>query len=247
MVEILSTLVYFFVIECVGYLIYSIYIHREIIHKYWVFHPALSSLFRFYLWLKSGHGHWESWQKQLAAIHRKHHRFSDTEHDPISAKVHSIKKVLSGKPQANGVHWVSPEDIEKYASDVPVDNSWAQRKIYKHKNLGKILFWAIVTLIFNFLGFIYGLLNFFFVDRLGIYLSTVWLHRHGNLPANRNKNNLDLSKNSYPWGSFLAGEELHSNHHDDPTNPNFAKKWYEIDIGFCFTKFLSWFGLVKFH
>lgn len=246
-----TALLCFVCLELVGNLIYSLWIHRQIMHGYWEIHPCITHIFRFYFWLKTGFGHWPNWKKHIACVHRKHHKFSDERrdeknYDPISFNLHGIKKVLFVDPKPGDAHWVSAEDIEKYAPDIANDNSWLETKVYCHKNLGKIIFSGLMTLIFGYAGLIYGILNFFFINYYEIYMSTIYVHRFGRIPKTRNSSNADLSKNSFPYGIFLFGEELHSNHHDYTANPNFARKWWEIDLTYCIAKILSYTRLLKF-
>lgn len=247
-----TALTVFVVIELVGNIIYSLWIHRQIMHKYWELHPVLTHLFRFYLWLKTGFGHWPNWQKHVAAVHRKHHRYSDeyidaTRYDPISFRLHGTKKILFVDIKPHSAHWISEDDIQKFAFDIPANNSWLEKNLYCHKHLGKVIFGITMTLLFGYPGVIYGVLNFLFINYYEIFMSTIWVHKFGRVPKNRPNSNLDSSRNSFPYGCFLFGEELHSNHHDDVLSSNFAKKWYEIDLTFCLAKFLSWIGLLKFN
>lgn len=218
------------------------------IHRYWDINPILVCIFRFYIWLKAGFGHWPGWQKHITAVHRKHHRYSDSVKDPLSPNIYTVKQIVNVEIEPHGVHWISPEEVEKYASDIKIDDSWLERNLYqRYRHLGKILFCLIFSLIFGWAGFLYGFLNLLLIDRYSIYLNTVWVHKVGWVPKYRSPQCHDLSRNSYPWAFFLCGEELHANHHDDPSNPNNARKWWEIDLGFCLAKMLSWIGLVKFN
>jgi stearoyl-CoA desaturase (delta-9 desaturase) len=44
-----------------------------------------------------------------------------------------------------------------------------------------------------------------------------------------NFDNKDHSKNSLPLDFLMMGELFQNNHHKVPNDPNFAKKWYEVD------------------
>src|SRR5690606_2075639 len=55
----------------------------------------------------------------------------------------------------------------------------------------------------------------------------------------------DASTNLWPIGVFVAGEELHNNHHAFPTSARFSMRPHEIDLGWLHLKVLSWLGLAK--
>ena len=55
----------------------------------------------------------------------------------------------------------------------------------------------------------------------------------------------DKSRIIFPIGILLAGEELHVNHHNQPWNPNFKRRWFEFDIGWMYIKIFEFFKLLK--
>lgn len=236
----------FFVLEYLGTMVFSMYCHRQLAHKHWTLHPALNHFCRFYLWFIGGYGSWPNWQQQYAAQHRKHHRLSDRPGDPISPYQFSARELFfnCSNTDANGPYWLTPDEVKKGAPDIISDNDWLQKNIYCRRNLGKILFALMLFYLFGWLGLILGIINFIFIDWYGIAIGTYIVHKWGWKPKNRKS--ADQSKNSYPWCFFMAGEELHANHHDQPYNPNNSRHWYEIDATFCVAKFLSFFGLVHF-
>ena len=55
----------------------------------------------------------------------------------------------------------------------------------------------------------------------------------------------DASRNIFPIGFFIGGEELHNNHHAFATSAKFSSKWYEFDMGWLVIRTLQLFGLAK--
>ena len=53
----------------------------------------------------------------------------------------------------------------------------------------------------------------------------------GHWAGYRNQETPDKSKNTLPIDLFLMGELYQNNHHANPNDPCFAKKWWELDIG----------------
>jgi stearoyl-CoA desaturase (delta-9 desaturase) len=47
----------------------------------------------------------------------------------------------------------------------------------------------------------------------------------------RNYNTKDNSTNIWWLGYLMWGEGWHNNHHNQPNNPSFKKKWWELDVG----------------
>ena len=61
----------------------------------------------------------------------------------------------------------------------------------------------------------------------------------------RNFETDDASTNLWPIGLFIAGEELHNNHHAFPTSARFSMRRHEVDMGWLHLKALVFFGLAK--
>jgi len=245
----ITALLTFLLLVYLGAMVFSLYVHRHLGHRHWDLHPTLIHFCRFYLWFVAGYGFWSNWQQLYAAKHRKHHKLSDLPEDPHSP-IHFSAKDLFLK-HANltpgGPYYISHDEIQKFAPDIVSSTDWLQKNVYRRKNLGKILFWIVLTLLFSWTGFILGGLNFFFIAWYGIAVGNYIVHKWGTIPKFRPKESADQSKNSYPWCFFMAGEELHANHHDQPYNPNNGRHWYEIDVTYHVGKFLSYFGVVKFR
>jgi stearoyl-CoA desaturase (delta-9 desaturase) len=63
-----------------------------------------------------------------------------------------------------------------------------------------------------------------------------WGYKNG--PTN------DQSRNISPWGIWIGGEELHSNHHEEPANIKLSRKWFEFDIGWFYIKLFEKLNLL---
>jgi stearoyl-CoA desaturase (delta-9 desaturase) len=94
---------------------------------------------------------------------------------------------------------------------------------------------------------VWGILVWF----IQISWATFWLtivvaigaHHFGYHKTNSNDN----SRNLWPIAIVAAGEELHHNHHLDPSNPNLRTRWFEFDLGYIYMKMFEFFGLLRFN
>ena len=55
----------------------------------------------------------------------------------------------------------------------------------------------------------------------------------------------DGSRNLCNLGIVVGGEELHNNHHADPSNPKLSHLWFEFDIGWMWLKIFEFLRLAK--
>ena len=212
----------------------TVFLHRGQAHRGLIFHPLLSHFMRFWLWLTTG-----MVTRQWVAIHRLHHRYSDQEGDPHSPHVYGIGRVLF--KGAVLYHNASKDGamVAQYGQGTPAD--WIERHIYSRYNfLGVGLMLAIDLLLFGPIGLIVW----------GVQMLWVPLHAAGIINGlghwlgYKNGPTKDKSKNILPWGVWIGGEELHSNHHQNPANIKLSQKWWEFDVGYMYIKIFEFLKLL---
>jgi stearoyl-CoA desaturase (delta-9 desaturase) len=228
---ILSTLVMTHItIVCV-----TLFLHRGQAHKGIEFHPILGHFMRCWLWLTTGQV-----TKQWVAIHRKHHRFSDQEGDPHTPHVYGIWTVLF---KGAFLYHQASKDIamvEQYGAGTPDD--WVERNIYTpHSRLGILLMLVIDCLFFGPWGLIVWGVQMLWIPFWAAGVINGVAHWIGY----RNGTTRDHSRNISPWGIVVGGEELHNNHHLDPSSVKLSRRWFEFDIGYMYLRLFMLLGLAK--
>lgn len=213
----------------------TLYLHRSQTHRAVVFHPAVSHVMRFWLWITTG-----MVTKQWVAIHRKHHQAADTELDPHSPKIYGIWRVLFGG--AFLYHTASKDKamVDKLGAGTP--NDWIERKVYSaHSRLGILLMLVINLVLFGPWGLLVWGIQMIWVPFWAAGVINGAAHWWGY----RTTATEDTSRNIWPWAFWIGGEELHNGHHADGTNAKFSKRWWEFDIGWMYIVILKTFGLAK--
>lgn len=213
----------------------TIFLHRHQAHRALDLHPIPSHFFRFWLWLTTG-----MVTKEWAAIHRKHHAHCETPEDPHSPQVLGIKKVLrEGAELYRAAAKVKPT-MEKYGHGTPDD--WLERNVYtRHSAKGIVLMAIIDILLFGPAG-----LSIWAVQMIWIPLFAAGvINGIGHYWGYRNFECEDASRNIFPWGILIGGEELHNNHHTFGTSAKLSNKWFEFDIGWMYIRMMETMGLAK--
>ncbi len=213
----------------------TIFLHRHQAHKGLELHPAVSHVFRFWLWLTTG-----MVTKEWVAIHRKHHAKVETADDPHSPQVYGIKKLLLEGAELYRDESKNQETLDKYGHGTPDD--WLERNVYsKYSWQGVGLMLVINLALFGPLGAsIWG------VQMLWIPITAAGIiNGIGHYWGYRNFATEDASRNVVPWGIIIGGEELHNNHHAYGTSAKLSNKWYEFDIGWLYIRTLEFFKLAK--
>ncbi|OGT47692.1 MAG: aminotransferase [Gammaproteobacteria bacterium RIFCSPHIGHO2_12_FULL_41_20] len=213
----------------------TLYLHRCQAHRALELHPLVSHFFRFWLWLTTG-----MVTKEWAAIHRKHHAKVETAEDPHSPQVKGIGKVFFEGAELYKEAVAQKDIMERYGHGTPDD--WVERHVYAaHNSLGITLMLLIDLALFGIAGVIVWAVQMAWIP---LFAAGV-VNGIGHYWGYRNFESPDASRNLVPFGIFIGGEELHNNHHTYASSAKFSVKWWEIDIGWYWIRFLQVFGLAK--
>ena len=208
----------------------TIYLHRYRTHKGLELHPAVALLMHLELSLFTG-----VVPRQWAAVHRKHHHFSDEEGDPHSPYLYGMWTVLFGNYFMYRKVAKDADTVRKYTPDWNSD-ILDRMPILSYGVLGGLI---LFTLMF---GFVWGPVAW--VTHMVLYvLLNAMINSVCHMVGYRN---FDNKATNLQWVALLtAGEGLHNNHHEYPTSPLFALRRHEIDPAWGVIRLLEMLGLAK--
>ena len=213
----------------------TLYYHRDQAHRSVDLHPALRHFFRLWLWINTGAS-----TKEWVAVHRKHHACCEREGDPHSPLLFGLKNIVLKGAEFYQEEAAKPETIEKYSRGTPTD--WLENNVYSRwPNLGVILLVLADLILFGVPGIIL----------IAVQLTTMPLlaagiiNGLGHAKGYRNFATDDASTNLWPLAIFVAGEELHNNHHAFPSSAKFSQRPWEVDLGWLHLQVLAAIGLAK--
>ena len=209
----------------------TVYFHRAMAHRAVELSPSVLRLSRFLSWFLLSMD-----PQEFAAVHRKHHAHCDTQEDPHSPARFGWWGVLTRGLALYQREAANPATMAQYGKGLPVD-PW-EGFYRRHSNLG-ILVQGILWI--GLLGW-QGLLSWGLVLVWIPFWAAGVVNGLGHAFGYRSFDTEDLSTNLSPWGLWIGGEELHNNHHADPSNPRFARAWYELDLGWGVIRLLSALG-----
>jgi len=213
----------------------TIYLHRHSAHHALDLHPAVAHFFRLWLWLTTGMS-----TKAWTAIHRKHHAKCETEEDPHSPQVLTLKKVLLEGGELYRKEAKNQDTLDKYGHGTPED--WIERTVYSASDKGGVALMLVVNiLLFGPIG-----LTVWAVQMLWIPVTAAGvINGVGHYYGYRTFQVEDASTNIVPWGILIGGEELHNNHHAYASSARLSNKWYEFDIGWLYIRLMEIVGLAE--
>ncbi len=212
----------------------TIFLHRCQAHRAVELHPAVSHFFRFWLWMATG-----MVTKEWASVHRKHHAKVETADDPHSPQVQGIWRVLFTGTELYKKETRNPETLERYGQGTPDD--WMEHHIYSRSKYGILLMLTVDFILFGPLGVTIWALQMAWIP----FFAAGVVNGVGHYVGYRNFECQDASRNLFPIGFFIGGEELHNNHHTFGTSAKFSVKWWEFDMGWLVIRALQLLGLAK--
>lgn len=178
-------------------------------------------------------------------MHRMHHEYSDTEHDPHSP--HFFKDVWTMMVQTRKLYnsFLTGNNVpDKKFTEEPLPE-WRALDRFGDRLIVRVVF-ALSYIAFyvafapSWIWFLLLPIHFLMGPVQGAIVN--WCgHKYGY----SNFNNGDHSRNTSPWGILLLGELFQNNHHMYKDSPNFAKKWFELDPTYPVMKLMNWVGIIK--
>jgi stearoyl-CoA desaturase (delta-9 desaturase) len=221
-----------FGVSQVASLVTTLYLHRTVAHRGMRLAAGLELACRFVVWITTGLR-----PREWAAVHRRHHAFTDVEGDPHSprlmgwVRVQLTNAALYRRTARDGV------TVARYARDIPVDR-W-DRVLFDRSWLGLGL--GITGLVVA-LGPVWGVVAALWhtVCYLSLNAAVNSLgHTFGRRPHDNTATNLQ-------WLAWLtAGEGLHNNHHAAPTTAKLSFAPGEVDPAWPLIRLLRRLGLAK--
>ena len=203
----------------------SLTFHRSITHRALTLHPFVEMLGKFFASM-GGTGSPISW----ILIHKAHHRYSDTDKDPHSAR--DVLKYIVGKYPS-----VSTRGIRKLAQ------SKFNKIMHRHYYLIILSYgavWAIPGVEYFCYGFVYPMVLTIVAGHL-----VNWYTHSDHVLNYRLNYTKDTSQNNIIVGMITWGEGFHNTHHSYPSRANFSSRPWEIDFTFLFVRLLEKFNLAN--
>ena len=202
-------------------LVTTVYLHRALAHRSLRLAPGLTFASRVLVWISTGIR-----PREWAAVHRRHHAFTDVEGDPHSPVLEGFLAVQFGNVGLYRKVAKDPDTVARFARDLPADR-W-DRVLFDHALLGLAIGVGVLCVVLGWqLGLIAAAVHTVIYILIGGAVNGIG-HTYGKRPYGGHATNSQ-------WLAWLsAGEGLHNNHHAAPTSARFALGPKEIDWGWWY-------------
>ena len=169
-----------------------------------------------------------------AAVHRHHHRHSDTELDAHSPRMRGFLY--------SHVGWIFDRKHNKTEMEAVPD-------LARHRELVFLERWPLIPAValgvacFAFGGWRALVVGFFWSTVL-LYHGTFFINSLAHVTGKQRYVTGDDSRNNWWLALITLGEGWHNNHHAYQRSTRQGFRWYEVDPTFYVLKALSWVGIV---
>lgn len=221
-----------FAVAQLGTFVTTVYLHRAVTHRALTLAGPLNFVMRVLCWITTGIK-----PREWAAVHRRHHAFTDVEGDPHSPVLLGWKKVQAANVVMYRQVARDGETVQRYARDLQPDK-W-DRVLFDRALLGLGIGIAILVVTFGpWVGLAAAVFHTVLYLQLNSAINAVG-HTFGKRPYDNTGTNLQ------GLALITGGEGLHNNHHAAPTSAKFALHRGEFDVSWPFIWTCSKIGLVK--
>jgi stearoyl-CoA desaturase (delta-9 desaturase) len=169
-----------------------------------------------------------------AAVHRHHHRYSDTELDPHSPR-------LTGFWHSH-VGWIFAERRNRPSYDTVSDLTRYPELVFLDDHQYIVPF-LLGTAVWWFMGWS-GLVVGFVWSTVACWHGTFTINSLAHVHGDQRYLTGDDSRNNWWLAVITCGEGWHNNHHAYQSSTRQGFRWYEWDLTYYVLKIASWTGLV---
>lgn len=223
---------YWLIVSFLGWIVFGgisivVVLHRLICHRSYKTWDWLEMLFT-YMTIPSTVGPTIAW----VALHRYHHRCSDSERDPHSPIVNGKFSFIQSLNVWLGWDWKVRTIPVSFGRDLLKHPR--HRFIFDHYWKMMFTWWAFLFIISPKLWlFLYVVPTSWSLNSLGT------LNILGHWQGYRNYDIKDNSTNSWIANIIAFGDGWHNTHHARPDKWHLQEKWWEIDIAGEFIKLIK--------
>lgn len=218
-----------FLLSQVAALVTTVYLHRGMTHRGIRFSQGADFTFRLLLWLATGQP-----ARRWIAVHRKHHRFTDTEGDPHSPYIAGFWSIQLFNYKHFRTAIKDKQMIEHYAADIRED--WFDKQVFKFGDAGLLVSGLLLAIPIGWWALLSIGVNLFII-MIGSATINGLCHWMGY-------KNFENTAGNIQWVAlWTGGEGLHNNHHAFPACPKLSMKRAEWDPAWMLIKLLAWLKL----
>lgn len=236
-------LVLFFVLHWqVSVFFQSFFLHRYGAHRMFSMSQRWERFFHLCTYLAQGSSYLKP--HAYAILHRTHHAYADAEGDPHSPTVHRtlLRMMLMTKRHFEDISQRGLIREARFAGNVP---RWPALEHWGSSRASGLLWAGIYTAVYAYFATAWWQFAFLPIHFVMGPLHGSIVNWFGHWAGYRNFETADRSRNSLVIDVLTCGELYQNNHHHFPSDPNFAKRWFELDLTYPAIRLFARLGIIR--
>lgn len=220
----------------------SFFHHRYAAHRAFTMSKGWEKFFFLYSYVTQGSSYMSP--RVYGILHRLHHAYTDTEHDPHSPAYDKSIMSMMWRTSTTYVNIMYDRVAidEKFTKNLPDwrwfdrwGNTWWSRILWTafyvwfYVMFAPSAWWYLLIPVHIFMGPLHGVIINWFA------------HKYGEV----NFETDNTSKNLFKIDLLMLGEGYHNNHHKYPSRPNFAAKKGEFDPCYPVIRIMKKFRIIR--
>lgn len=227
---------------------HSTFFHKYGAHQYFKFSNIyIERIYWFFVYITLGASYMCA--IAYAKMHLAHHKFSDKDGDPHSPRLWDNFLIGIWPMMAKTFKILNEIRLGRHK----IAKMWQHRSFPSWPKFEKIAESAVSMHVFILL---YIAIYYFFVPTPWLWplifvqifsgaIQGALVNWFGHKKGYRNYHTDDNSRNTFRVDILGLGECYQNNHHGDVLNPNFARRWYEVDFAYQGLRVLAFLGLIR--
>ncbi|MGB0839879.1 MAG: acyl-CoA desaturase [Chitinophagales bacterium] len=221
----------------------TFFLHRYAAHRMFTMSPFWEKFFFLFTYIAQGSSYLSP--RSYAILHRMHHAYTDTEHDPHSpTHQHNLFQMMWETKDIYNKIGSNVVDIEpRFLKNLP---EWKAFDRFADHMFSRILWGVLYTLFYIQFAPSWWLFLLLPIHWLMGPVHGVIINWFAHTIGYRNFESEDTSTNYLPFDFLTMGEGYHNNHHKYSARANFGGiRWHELDLSWLIIRTLNALGIIQ--
>ena len=220
----------------------TFFLHRYAAHKSFTMSRNWERFFFILSYITQGSSYLSPWAYGI--MHRMHHAFTDTEHDPHSPAYDKnlFAMMWRTKEVYQGILYQTIPVEQKFTKNVP---EWRSFDLLASHNISRLLWAGLYVWIYVAYAPYWWLFLLLPVHILMGPVHGVIINWFAHIYGGVNFATDNTSRNLFKLDLLMLGEGYHNNHHAFPASSNFAVRQGEFDFCYPIIKMLHRIGVIR--
>ncbi|MDA8693400.1 acyl-CoA desaturase [Saprospiraceae bacterium] len=225
-----------------GLFFQSFFLHRYAAHQVFVMSKPMERITFILTWIFQGASYLSAYGYGI--MHRMHHAYTDTEHDPHSPSHDDNLFAMMWKTKTvyQKINEQKIKVEERFTKNIP---QWKSFDAFAGSKFSRMLWIASYIIFFFYFATAWWQWLLLPITFLMAPIHGVIINWFGHIYGYINFKMENTSKNLFPFDFLMMGEGYHNNHHKYASRANFGVKWHEVDMTYLIIKVLDKVGVIR--